>query len=59
MLKFKVGDKAKVITPIISGEILARQFDNEDNVLFLLSWVDDNGPHERWFLESELDIVSL
>lgn len=59
MIKFKVGDKAKVVTPIISGEILARQFDNEDNVLFLLSWVDDNGPHERWFLETELELMEI
>lgn len=59
MLKFKIGDQAKIITPVISGKILARQFDNEDNLLFLLSWIDKGGVHERWFLETELELMEL
>lgn len=52
---FRKGDmvKLKAITP--EGPVQSISMDDEGNVTYLISWVNENGEeHQRWFSEDVL-----
>ena len=55
----ETGDKAKLIQPVIQGEIVDTEYDKENRCLrHLLKYEDADGETQtRWFLESELEAV--
>lgn len=54
-----IGGKAKLIQPVVSGEIIDTQFNKSASQLeHLLQYTGTDGEvHQRWFLESELEAV--
>lgn len=55
---FDIGQKVKLIVPVVTGEIVDTEFDKESKQLkHLLSWQDGEETHSRWFLASELEAV--
>lgn len=58
-MALKVGDAARVVVPVIAGEVTQVKF-NEDTGAkrILLTWTDLEGEtQERWFTEEELEAV--
>jgi hypothetical protein len=55
----KKGDTAKIIQPVIKGEITSVKYDEDTGEKrLLLTWSDDAGEHSRWCAEAELELVS-
>lgn len=51
------GNKARLIQPVIQGEIVDTEYDKEKGCLrHLLKYTDADGVDQmRWFLETELE----
>lgn len=58
-MPLKVGQQARLIQPIVAGEIKDTQFNKSASELeHLLAYETPDGvQHERWFLESSLEPV--
>jgi hypothetical protein len=55
---FKKGDTARVIVNPPQGEIIGFEIDGDGNIMYLLSWSNDQGEtHQRLFREDELQKV--
>lgn len=56
----KIGDSAKLIQPVVSGQIIDTEYDKENLCLrHCLEWADASGnTSQRWFIESELEAVN-
>jgi hypothetical protein len=54
------GDIARIVQPVIQGEVTSVKFDeNTGAKRILLSWQDTDGnPQERWFTEADLEVVT-
>jgi hypothetical protein len=59
---FKNGDQVRLKAPTIAGPVTDIQFNKDVGELeYLVSYPDpeqEDGTHERWFLESELEGAS-
>lgn len=55
-----VGQKAKLNTPVIQGTIIDVGYNKDAKSMeYLLEWADGEGDsHQRWFLESELEVIN-
>lgn len=55
----KTGQRARLITPVIEGEIKKTEYDEQQECLkHLLEYQGSDGEtHSRWFLETELEGV--
>lgn len=53
----KEGQRARLIQPVIEGEVIDTKFNKDAGELeHLLSYADASGePHQRWFLASQLE----
>lgn len=59
-MAIKTGDTARVVAPIVQGEVTSVKF-NEDTGAkrILLAFTDAEGnASERWFTEEELELVA-
>lgn len=56
----EVGNKARLIQPVIEGEVIDTEYDKTAKCLrHLLRYTDAAGETQtRWFLESELEAVA-
>lgn len=56
-MSIKIGQQAKLVQPVVQGEVKDTRFNKDEGQLeHLLSYIGADGePHERWFLESELE----
>lgn len=59
MASFDIGQQARLVQPVIQGEVKDTRYNKDARQLeHLLSYTDAAGEvHERWFLESELEGV--
>ncbi len=54
----KVGTTARLVQPVVQGEIVARRINPADQIEYQLRWTDTAGEqHLRWFLETQLEEV--
>ena len=55
----KIGSQVKLVQPVIGGPIVDTEYDKDAHELrHLVEWTDASGDvQQRWFLESELEIV--
>lgn len=54
----KVGTTARLVQPVVQGEIVARRINPADQIEYQLRWTDAAGEqHLRWFLETQLEEV--
>ena len=55
----EVGNKVRLIQPVIQGEVIDTEYSKEDKCLIhLVEWSDTSGDGQRrWFKESELEIL--
>ena len=55
----EIGQKARLIQPIIQGEIIDTEYDKDAKCLrHLVAYKDATGlKHQRWFWESQLEVV--
>ncbi|EEO27659.1 hypothetical protein [Oxalobacter paraformigenes] len=55
----EIGQKARLIQPVIQGEIIDTEYDKDAKELrHLLVYEDTSGTRQqRWFLESQLEEV--
>lgn len=55
-MSIEVGKQAKVIQPVIQGEVSDARYNKDAKQMeYLLQYVDGGGDrHERWFLDSDL-----
>lgn len=54
----KVGTTARLVQPVVQGEIVARRINPADQIEYQLWWTDAAGEqHLRWFLETQLEEV--
>ena len=55
----QVGQTAKLVQPVIQGEVKDTQFNKSAGELeHLIAWVDaEANEQERWFLASTLEVV--
>lgn len=54
----KLGTTARLVQPVIEGKVVDVEWDKEkDQKRIKLAWFDGDDVQERWFLESELEVV--
>lgn len=54
----KAGDTARLIQPVVQGQIKERRFNAADELEYRLEWTDPDGStQQRWFAESQLQQV--
>lgn len=55
----EVGQQARLVQPVIQGEVTDTRFNKDAKELeHLVTWTDEDGqPQERWFLASKLEAV--
>lgn len=54
----KTGTTARLIQPVIQGEVVARRITADDQIEYQLRWVDAAGEEQlRWFAEAQLEEV--
>jgi len=57
-MAIEVGQTARLIQPVVQGEILDTQYNKESKELeHLLAWNEDGEPQQRWFSEKHLEAV--
>lgn len=58
-MALEIGQTAKLIQPVIQGEIIDTQYNKDSKQIeHLIGWIDDEGEsQQRWFLESQLALV--
>ena len=57
-MAIEVGKTARLIQPVVQGEILDTQYNKESKELeHLLSWEEDGEHQQRWFSEKHLEAV--
>lgn len=56
----KAGDTARLIQPVIEGQVMERRINPDtDDIELRLAWTDAAGErNERWFPEQQLEQVS-
>lgn len=54
-----IGETARLVQPVIQGEVMDTRFNKDANQLeHLVSYPDAEGDvQERWFLASDLEVV--
>ncbi len=54
----KVGTTARLVQPVVQGEVVARRINAADQIEYQLQWTDAAGEqHLRWFEEAQLEEV--
>lgn len=54
----KVGTTARLVQPVVQGEVVARRINSADQIEYQLQWTDAAGEvHLRWFDEAQLQEV--
>ena len=55
----KIGEQARLIQPEIQGEVLDTRFNKSAEALehMVMYTTPEGENHERWFLESKLEVV--
>ena len=55
----KIGDTARLVQPEIKGEVIDTRFNKDASELeHLLSYTGQDGnTHERWFLQTDLEVA--
>ena len=58
-MSFEMGRQVRLVQPVIQGEIIDTEYDKSRKELkHLIEWQDaDGAQQQRWFLESELEVV--
>jgi len=59
-MPLEIGRTAKLIQPVIQGEIIDTEYDKDAKELrHLLNWTDEDGQQQtRWFMASQLEEVN-
>lgn len=59
-MSLEVGQTARLVQPVIQGEIVDTRYNKDAKQLeHLLEWTDsDDDTQQRWFLESDLEAAS-
>jgi hypothetical protein len=53
----KAGDVVRPRAPVIVGVIKQRRFTPDDELEFLVEWVEDGEAHHRWYEAGQLELV--
>lgn len=56
-MSITIGQQAKLVQPVIAGEVVDTRFNKEEGQLeHLLSYQEADGtPQQRWFLDEKLE----
>jgi hypothetical protein len=58
-MTLKAGDVARLIQPELKGIVIARRFNDQDQLEVCLEWTDSAGDlQHRWFVESLLEVAA-
>jgi hypothetical protein len=57
MAQFKKGDTVQLKSVVPEGPVIAMRMDEDGNVQYLVEWMADGEPQQRWFDEAQLAAV--